>query len=67
MANSLDSEDGVFDGIAFPIHSSRKMEKQMRVLNDRMSRMLAADDEALRPYVSVNPFSWMCSSKWGHH
>jgi hypothetical protein len=30
MANSLDSEDGVFDGIAFPIHSSRKMEKQMR-------------------------------------
>ena len=41
VANSLDSEGGVFDGTAFQ-SMVLEMEKQMRALNDRMSRMLAA-------------------------
>jgi hypothetical protein len=36
-ANSLDSEGGVFDGTAFQ-STVLEMEKQMRALNDRMSR-----------------------------
>jgi len=45
VANSLDSEGGVFDGTAFQ-SMVLEMEKQMRALNERMSRMLAADEEA---------------------
>ena len=45
IAVSLDSEGGVLDGTAFK-EMVLDMERQMRSLNDRMSRMLAADEEA---------------------
>jgi hypothetical protein len=46
VANSLDIEGDVFERTAFrPM--VLEMEKQRRAHNDRMSRMLAADEEAV--------------------
>ena len=53
VAVSLDSEGGVFDGTAFQA-MVLDMERQMRALNERMSRMLAADEDTAG--AAVDPF-----------
>ena len=66
VANSLDSEGGVFDGTAFQ-SMVLEMEKQMRALNERMSRMLAADEEAAPvDTFFVDPFR-RCAHRNGWH
>jgi hypothetical protein len=66
VANSLDSEGGVFDGTAFQ-SMVLEMEKPMRTLNERMSRMLAADKEAAPvDTFFVDPFR-RCAHRNGRH
>ena len=66
VANSLDSGGGVFDGTAFQ-SMVLEMEKQMHALNDRMSQILAADEEAAPvDAFFVDPFR-RCAHRNGWH